>query len=365
MSRIVAIPQPSVQTTLDAISDILQTPSIATIDVAAAYITSGGAHDLIQRINQSLGTGSTNVAKRWITSFDYCRTEPVALEALKSLPNSSVRIYDSAFCLEHRGVPRIPFHPKTFMFRSGNVEWVLAGSGNISRSGLSRGIEAGLAVGIDRLRNGENHTALASIDALNSWFEDAWNVAKPLTNSLLEQYRTLYRSVENLSCPVPTEDDVVTSDPGRGGLSSADLRKLRACEYFWIEAGKITKNRGPLLPGNQLMMKRLSRVYFGFHSKSVPENSLLGTVEISFGGMAAKSYSLTYSDNKMDKLTLPIPDIDGPPSYDNRYLLFSAIGPGRFDLTVGTSADKSTWLRKSKAIGGQFKMKSGRQWGVF
>lgn len=365
MSRIVAIPQPSIRTTLDAIGDILLTPSIEAIDVAAAYITSGGAHDLIQKINQSRDNGSADIAKRWITSFDYCRTQPVALEALRSMPNSSVRIYDPAFCLEHRGVPRIPFHPKTFLFHSGNFEWALAGSGNISRSGLSRGVEVGLAVGVNRSKRGENQTALASIDALNSWFKDAWENAKPLTNRLLEQYRILYGSVENLRNPVPTEDDIVTSDLGQNGLSSADLRKLRACEYLWIEAGKITKNRGPHLPGNQLMMKRLSRVYFGFHSKSVPENSALGTVEISFGGMAAKPYSLTYSDNKMDKLILPIPDSDGPPSYDNKYLLFRAIGPRRFDLTLGTAADKSTWLRKSKAIGGEFKMKSGRQWGVF
>ena len=365
MSRIIAIPQPSIQTTLGAIGVLLHTPTIQEVDVAAAYITSSGAYDLIQSNNQSLGVNSGSVAKRWITSFDYCRTQPVALKALMSLPNSSVRIYDAAFCLKHRGVPKVPFHPKTFLFRSGNIEWALAGSGNISRSGLSKGIEAGLAVGIDRSKKGENPTALKSIDALKDWFEDAWIKAEPLTAKLLEQYRILYSSVENLSSPVPTEDDVVTSDPGRYGLSSAALRKLRTCEFLWIEAGKITKNRGPAHPGNQLMMKRLSRVYFGFPPTAVSENTAIGDVEILFNGSAAKPYSLTYSDNKMDKLNLPIPGSDGPPTYDDKYLLFHAVRPGQFELTLGSSTDKATWLKKSRAIDGDFKMKSGRQWGVF
>jgi HKD family nuclease len=364
MTRIVAIPQPSIRTTLDAIDNVLQTPAIKAIDVAAAYITIGGAHDLISVINRSLGVRCADIRKRWITSFDYCRSQPVALEALQALAPSSVRIYDATFCLEHRGVPRIPFHPKAFLFRGDNLDWALAGSGNISRSGLSRGFEAGLAVGINRSKKGENLTAIASIDALTQWFDDAWKNAEPLSDALLGSYRALYNSVDNLSNPIPTEDDVVTSDSSRDALSSADLRKLRTCEHFWVEAGKITKNRGPGLPGNQLMMKRLSRVYFGFPSRGIPENSLIGTVEISYGGVA-KSYSLTYSDNKMDKLILPMPGSDGPASYDNANILFRATGSGRFDLTLGNSTAKSIWLRKSKAIGGDFKMKSGRQWGVF
>lgn len=365
MSRIVAIPQPSIRTTLDAITDILQTPHIEAMDIAAAYITVSGAQDLLQRVNRALGNGGADVVKRWITSFDYCRTQPLALEALLSLPNSDVRIYDAAFCLQHGGVPRVPFHPKTLLIRGEAMDWALAGSGNISRSGLSRGVEAGLVVSVDRTRNVQKQMTAESIDELRSWFSHAWDNATPLTHELLERYRGLYSSAANLGSPVPTEDDVVTSDLGRDGLSSADLRKLRACEHFWIEAGKITKNRGRHLPGNQLMMKRLSRVYFGFPSVDVPKNSAIGEIDIRFGGLEAGPYSLTYSDNSMDKLILPLPGDYGPPSYDHQNLLFRAIGPGRFELTLGSSADKSTWLRKSKAIDAAFTFKSDRQWGVF
>ena len=113
------------------------------------------------------------------------------------------------------------------------------------------------------------------------------------------------------------------------------------------------------------MMKRLTRVFFGFDSRTLPENSHVGDVAISYNGNSQKDYSLTYSDNKMDKLVLPMPGSDGPAAYDNTYLLFKTVGLRRFQLFVGSAADRSAWLKKSKAIDGAFKMSSGREWGVF
>lgn len=113
------------------------------------------------------------------------------------------------------------------------------------------------------------------------------------------------------------------------------------------------------------MMKRLSRVFFGFTSAAVPENTHIGNVEISFNDGQGALFPLTYSDNKMDKLVLPIPGAGGPPVYDNEYLLFRRITPGVFELTIGTNVAKAQWLRRSGAIDGSFHMASGREWGVF
>jgi hypothetical protein len=113
------------------------------------------------------------------------------------------------------------------------------------------------------------------------------------------------------------------------------------------------------------MMKRLSRVYFGFEPFSVPENTLIGSVKTQFDGGSSRQYSLTYSDNKMDKLNLPMPGSDGPSEYDNEYLLFRRIAPGAFRLSLGSAAAKADWAKKSRAIGGAFRMASGREWGVF
>jgi HKD family nuclease len=364
MSELDYIAQPAYRTTLDAIEAILNVAPLESLDVAAAYITSGGAHDLVGRLRTTLGSSWGSVTKRWITSFDYCRTDPVALEALMSLPGSSVRVYDAEFCLKHGGMPKIPFHPKAFLFRNHEKDHVLAGSGNISRSGLSRGVEAGLAFGVKRVNPTES-TSAASMNALRNWYSAIWSNATPLQGAMLDQYRKLFDRADNLKNPTPTEDDLASGDTASGAISDKDLQKLRVCRHFWIEAGKITKNRGPKLPGNQLMMKRLSRVFFGFAASAVPENTLIGTIDISFSGGTVDPYSLTYSDNKMDKLNLPLPSSKGPVTYDSGHLLFTQLAPNLFNLTLGTKSNKAMWLAKSKSIDGAFKMTSGREWGVF
>ena len=200
---------------------------------------------------------------------------------------------------------------------------------------------------------------------MSNWFSAIWNGATPLSQPLLASYSQLFEHKDNLKAPAPTEDDVASTDTGRGALSTKDLQKLRVCRHFWIDAGNITKNRGPNLPGNQLMMKRLSRVFFGFGSTAVPENTHIGDVEISINAGQGAQFSLTYSDNKMDKLVLPIPGAGGPPVYDNKYLLFRRAKPGAFELTLGSKTLKAQWLKRSSAIDGAFKMQSGREWGVF
>lgn len=365
MSKVGFIAQPAARTTLDAIESIAKAADLTAIDIAVAYVTSSGTNDFLKRIDGSLGSAWVGVRKRWITSFDYCRTQPVALETLLSLPASSVRVYDASFCLAQGGTPKVPFHPKTFLFRGKNSDFALAGSGNLSRSGLSKGIEVGLTLAVDRSKPAEP-TAVASIRALNLWYKQIWESATPLDAALLKKYTKLFESVPNLAHPTATEDDLASGEITKGALTSKDLQKLRICSHFWIEAGNITKNRGPSLPGNQLMMKRLSRVFFGYDPIAVQKNTAIGNVELSYNGGPFAGYTLSYSDNKMDKLNLPMPGTIGPAEYDKNFLLFREVSPHRFDMTVGTKADKAGWVAKSKAIGANFQMSvGGREWGVF
>lgn len=363
--KIDVITQPTFRTTLDAIGDALSTSGLVSMDVAAAYITSAGTKLLLQKLSEADRANEMGFEKRWITSFDYCRTEPVALRALQAVHASSIRIHDAQVCLNLKGVPHVPFHPKAFLFRSHKADCVLAGSGNVSRSGLMRGYEAGLLVGADRAATLGDDPARTAIAALRSYFEATWEKASPLTSDLLGRYERLFESREHLRNPVPTEDDVAALDAPRGKLTSEQLRKLRICRHFWIEAGNITKNRGPHVPGNQLMMKKLSRVFFGFEPSPLEKNSPIGTIDIRYENLVSDSCSLTFSDNSMDKLVLPIPDLSGPTSYDNKVLLFERVKPGLFQLILGTQGDVREWVKKSKRIDAIDTMRGGRKWGVF
>jgi hypothetical protein len=365
MTTIKAITQPLFENTLNAVDGGLAIPGLSTIFVAAAYITTGGVRVLLEKMRERGCANDPQVVKRWITSFDYCRTDPTALRALQKLSGASVKIHDAQNCLDHKGIPRVPFHPKTFLFRGSQLDYVLTGSGNISRSGLCGGYEAGLVIGADRTAMANACPARFAIDSLHRYFDAIWNSADTLTHLLLDRYEALFESEENLKNPVSTEDDTAPSESSKGTLASEDLKKLRVCRHFWIDAGNITKNRGRNLPGNQLMMKRLSRVFFGFEPISVHENSPIGSVAVHYSTSVRRDCSLTYSDNKMDKLVLPIPGDGGPQFYDNQILLFERIDPGSFELTVGTQTEVNTWKRKSQRINASFTMTGGREWGVF
>lgn len=312
---------------------IAKAENLASLDIAAAYVTSSGAYDLLKKIDAVLGGSWAGVKKRWITSFDYCRTQPVALETILSLPASSVRVYDAQFCLAHGGMPKVPFHPKAFLFRGKDRDFALAGSGNLSRSGLSKGVEIGLTLAVKR-NNPAEPTSAASIKALRDWYSSVWNTATPLDAALLNRYTKLFESVGNLTNPITTEDDLASGETTAGALTSKDLQKLRVCFNFWVDAGNITKNRGVKLPGNQLMMKRLSRVFFGSTPDPVPKNTVIGSVELKFNGGPVSPYTLSYSDNKMDKLNLPMPGTVGPTAYDNQFLLFTQSASNVFNLTI-------------------------------
>lgn len=359
------VAQPAPRTALEAIDLILQTAPIERLNIAAAYVTSKGVHDLLATLSTRLGPAWHNVEKQWLTSFDYCRSEPVALDALRALPLSHVRVQNASFCLAHKGVPKTPFHPKAFFFEGPSHFHILAGSGNLSRSGLSRGTEAGLVVGVDRVADAATG-AFQTVDTLRNWFSAQWSTASALNNTLLDSYAQLFASAPKLKHPVPTEDDIAPTDAGAGGLTSEDLLKLRVCQRLWIESGNITRNLGHHRPGNQLMMKRLSRVFFGFDATDIPRNSAIGMIALRFDAGVWTNQSLTYSDNGMDKLTLPMPGTDGPPAYDNKTLLFTRESPGRFTLRFGDATKRSQWAHASNAIDAAFTMKSGgRQWGVF
>ena len=361
-----SISQPSHQTTSAALKKVAKSYNFEALDIAAAYITSTGLFDLGSTLRDHFDLSAGSKSKRWLTSFDYLRTEPVALEAILSFPNSIVKVYEPEVALRNSGIPRRPFHPKAYLFRLGeNIEVGMAGSGNLSRSGLSKGVEAGIVVGVDRSDPAINNELLQSIEMTRLWYEDLWDAGTELNSALLNRYSELYESAENLKTPTPVEDDTASSDLSIVAISARDLKKLRVCRNFWIDAGNITKNRGKKLSGNQVMLKRMSRVFFGFGASDISENSHIGDIEVSMGGNNFKQYSLTYSDNKMDKLVLPIPGDEGPDSYDNRVLYFRTIGPRQFELKVLECTQLPNFRKKSAAVEGAFKMKSGREWGVF
>ena len=290
--------------------------------------------------------------KQWLIGIDYCRSDPLALAHLSSLPKSSVRIFDGEFVATRNGcVPRYSFHPKAYLLLGSSKSAAVVGSGNLSRTGLQFGVEAAALV--------RNNSAIAD---MKTWFCTQWNAATALTE-IREPYREQYESIASRRNPQASEDDVPPESATKvGQLTPQELRKLRVCRHLWIEAGNVTRNRGPAA-GNQLMMKRNTRVFFGFPATDLARNSIIGEVTIEMDGRSNQGRTLRFSNNAMDVLGLPVPE-DGE-AYDQETLHFEQIGVRAFRLTIGSKPKIRRWKQRSKTIDGVLRMKSGRQWGVY
>lgn len=348
----------------------LQRGPFDAVDIAVAYATANGVRELTRRCRDTAGQDWDQIQKRWLVGIDYCRTEPIAIEMLNNERNSFVKIHDGrAVVLRRKCTPLLPFHPKTFIFWSNIAKAILSGSGNLSRNGLTRGHEVGSVLLVREPRTREELAANDLCIDIERWFNDLWTVGSD-ANLILREYTRIFESVENMLSPVPNDDDAGNTDwlavrAPRRALSPEQLRHLRACKHLWIEAGNLTRNRGPNLPGNQLMLSRMTRVFFGFPSTDVTRDTHIGDVQVSYETQPSHNCSLRFSNNSMDVLVLPIPGDGGPDRYDNENLLFERMRNGTFRLTIGTNRDKRQWNQMSARINGRHSMTSGREWGVF
>ena len=324
-------------------------------EAAVAYATQTGVAELCGVLDQVASWRGAR--KRWLVGIDYCRTDPQALAHLHSLPRSEVRIHDGLFVARRSGCPpRVSFHPKLYLFRGRTGIGTVVGSGNLSQTGLRIGIEAAASVRCVGAR------PMAPVTA---WYRRLWEAATPLRD-IEDAYAREYAAFENRLRPTPIDDDVIPVGAGtHGQLTAAQLRQLRVCEHLWIEAGNLHLNRGPERPGNQLMLKRNTRVYFGFQAFELEPDTAIGSVAIRCDVQERTDCSLRFSNNSMDVLTLPIPGDGGPDKYDREVILFRRIGVRRFELSLARAGDVQQWRQESRRIGGLFQMTSGRRWGVF
>ena len=328
---------------------------LRSVHAAIAYATQSGVAELCAAMVNIEGWGTAH--KQWLVGVDYCRSDPGALGHLQELERAEVRVYDGEYVVGRRGCsPRVSFHPKLYLFRGETETEAVVGSGNLSRTGLLLGVEAGAGIGLGRATDR---------DPVVAWFGELWRGASGL-DGVAERYARTYGATENRRMPTPVDEDEVPESAGGGRqLNGAQLRMLRVCPNLWIHAGRLHKNRGPRQAGNQLMLKRNSRVFFGFAARDLVPDSAIGHVSVTYDGRERRDCSLRFSNNAMDVLTLPIPGNGGPVAYDEEVLRFRRTGVRRFELVVGGNGDSQGWRRNSERSDGAFLMGSGRAWGVY
>jgi hypothetical protein len=359
--RTSALAQPSMGSVAHVLHAALADRAFTRLDVAVAYVTTSG----IKRLRDSDGAQLDRLNRRWLSSFDWCRSQPVALAALNQTAASSVRIHDGAYVVARQGcAPRLPFHAKGFLFSGDEARLLISGSGNLSDNGISRGVELDTALEV-RSPTSPIETALwDELGKLQAWFDGQWALANPYQDDLRARYEAAYSVA--LKTPAPTDDDWAPVATPRG-FTPMQLAGARRATTFWIEAGNLTPNLGAGVPGSQLMMRAMTRVFFGVSATVVPVKTPLGSVDIRYGGMIYANETLEYAHNGMDRLNLPHPGLGGPPAYDQQTLVFRKIpyeGRVIYELTFAATRTQRTALRKaSAAVHLDLVMPGGRRFG--
>ena len=139
---------------------------------------------------------------------------------------------------------------------------------------------------------------------------------------------------------------------------------LAAASHFWVEIRYVVPNRGRHEEGNQIDLQKGSRVFFGFGDMRLSRNSPIGSIHILYSAHSGIR-NLRFGNNSMDKLDLPIPGLEGPPSYRDQTLLFTRKSARSYRLTVGTRTEVAGWRSRSRAAGTLYQMRGGRAFGVF
>jgi len=302
-------------------------------------------------------------SKRWVISIDGGITEPDALRFLLSFRKAEVRVPYAEELLTRKLRPVYRFHPKTLLFERQDPAFVpaaiMVSSANLTCTGLCFGHEHAMSVralsGSGTLPPtissgfGELEKIVTSAQVINEAFIDRYAAIRPTDPTLREE-------VEDKRADLILQEEPV--------IPATQAVALAAASHFWIDIEYVVSNRGMHQEGNQIDMQRGSRLFFGFGDGKLPKNSHIGNVRILYGTHSA-SRNLRFGNNSMDKLDLPIPDVEGPPSYSGQTLLFTRESPATFRLTLGTAADIMAWKAQSRAMGTLFTMRSRREFGVF
>jgi hypothetical protein len=288
---------PADTTTLSEIVRVKNVINASSFFGCYAYATHSGFRAF------DLGLGSefwSDTPSRWLFGIDYGRTDPRALRAIADANNTQVRIFDGEAVVRRPGFkPRRDFHPKVALLENpaSGAHGLVLGSGNFSYNGLQRGVEAGTAI---VTADANQYSQL--IEPVSSVFSTFWDNACPLAH-IIDDYEELYHAL------IASKDtrQMVNPDVPRTG--------------FWIEAGHVTKNRGPGRPGNQIFAPRGFRRFFGL-DEAEGNSTLIGeiTFEMEMGPRVTKNYR--DNDNAMEKLTLPMPEDHGFGVYDGKVLVF-------------------------------------------
>jgi HKD family nuclease len=348
------------------IKTIIEAAKISNFDsllVAVAYVTEKGARILVHELALA-NPNWIDVEKNWLVSIDYGTSEPNALRFLRSLPNSSVRIYEAEDVLSRGLKPSIAFHPKIYIFddNSNNSITLVSGSANLTGGGLYTNNEQISFSHVSKPISSLEKKSFSEISQVKSHLISLFELSSICTEDIIADYETVRNSKNNnSSVESSSADSVITV--GSPSYDVSEAISLTTAANMWVQAGRVTRNRGAR-HGNQIDLQRGVRRFFGFSDEFQYPVYWSGDVNIKFDGQVYER-NLRIGANGMEKLSLPTIDAPRYEAYDHKTLLFTRIGLKFFNMHIGTTEEANDWEAKSLKQGEVYTLRGGRKYGLF
>jgi len=167
----------------NALFDLMR-DGIERVRICSAYISTAGSELLFDGVRRSAGNHE-RVAKTIVTSLDFGLTEPEALRFWKEKRNCTVLVSGTSQLARGGLTPNSASHAKYYLFdRPDGTHGGLVSSANLTSRGLTINSEVGWV-----------ESELSRTELIDAAWQSVCRPAVPLTDEILDAYRTLRRRV--------------------------------------------------------------------------------------------------------------------------------------------------------------------------
>ena len=319
------------------------------IKAGYAYATWGGVDHFTSHVKSLVNWQAT--PKQFLIGIHHGITEPSALEILRGLNKSEVRIFVPGGRLTPDSLMATPlFHPKVLAITSANgsqARFLQAGSPNLTASAIGknpRNYELAIAL------EARQTASVVSSGAFRSWWSRIWRESRVADKTLIARYAAVRL-------------DVLRHNPILRHAAGPPSN-ISAARYFFAEVGAAS---GPPGLRHQIEFPESLANFFGKPKRYRRDLTLR-----SGGGTWAHrplSYKETTFGVEIWRLGMPTQNAGGDPIAHRAIRFRRTSQPDTFEFEV-VDADSDAfddWTRAANAIGhlGTTHGQAGRQYGFY
>lgn len=298
-----------------------------------AYATLGGARQFVSYAETSESWDS--LSKHFVVGIHHGISEPSALEFLRSVPKSEVRIFIPGGRLTPAALVATPlFHPKIFALANTSVrklKFLQAGSANMTSSAMGdvpKNYELSIALKAD------GNASLGSSRAFKSWWSSIWSYSRVVDNRLIERYAALRLNM--------LEQNPVLR------YSAGPPENIRSAQNFFVEVGAAS---GPPGRRHQIEFPESLVAFFG---PSVPHRRglTLSSNGVIWNGRPL-SYKVTTYGVEIWRLGMPTQTTGGEPIAHRTIRFERTNDPNLFEYEVADTQSNTfaEWKKAANSLG--------------